>query len=857
MGRTDSLPNERMYRQSLNGTWEFRRTDEDQPSEWLEGAVPGDVYSDLHAAGVIADPYEADTELDVQWVGKTDWRYRRSFEADDDLLSHDRVALEFLGVDTVAEISINGTVVGETDNMHRRYEFDVGNHLESGTNHVSVGFRSPVEYAAERMEAHPYDVPLIRYPVDQPGRNFVRKAQCHFGWDWGPCLPGVGLWRDVRIVGHSSPRITETTVDQTHHDDGDVTLSVRATADVLEAGTYDLIASIDGETASRSVDLEAGTDDAEIELTVPEPALWWPNGYGDQPLSTLRLTLATGDDAHTVEERIGFRELSLVREPDGDGGETFFFEVNGVAIYAKGANWIPVENIRGRIDDATYESLLSSAAEANMNTIRVWGGGYYELDRFYELCDELGLLVWQDFMFSCALYPATDEFLETVEAEVRYQVRRLSTHPSIALWCGNNENEMSLVSWFADDENVDEFYADYERLNEETIAPVVAEEDPSRTFWPGSPSSGGAVGEDGELVPYDETRGDLHYWDVWHDGEPFDDYLTVEPRFVSEFGYQSFASAELLSTVVPDDQLNPTAPVMEHHQRNPGGNKRILQRMADHFRVPFAFDDLVYLSQLQQGLAMQTAIEHWRRCKPYCMGTLYWQLNDLWPCASWSSVEYEGGWKALQYMAKRFYAPVLVSSVRPGTDSTDDGPKELDLNTDDENGAVDRGLEIWLTSDRLEATAGTLAIDAYTFDGERVFSREESVSIDAQASRAVTSISDDAFGEVAPESVFVRTEFHPVGDVEVHPDFAFFESFKHLDLPVPEITANVEGTDVVLKTTDTALFVALETPALSGHFSNNYFHMAPGECVRVLFEGDAAGTELEEALSVRSLESTY
>ncbi len=378
------------------------------------------------------------------------------------------------------------------------------------------------------------------------------------------------------------------------------------------------------------------------------------------------MTISDGKAAHTVTDRIGFRDLELVRELTEDGGEMFEFQVNGERIYAKGANWIPTENLRGRIDDGDYESLLSSAVAANMNMIRVWGGGYYELERFYDLCDELGLLVWQDFMFSCALYPATDEFLESVEAEVRYQVRRLANHPSLALWCGNNENEMSLVNWFDDNPHIEAFYTDYERLNDQTIAPVVAEEDPSRTFWPGSPSSGGLFADEGELDPHDQSRGDIHYWDVWHDGEPFEDYLTVKPRFVSEFGYQSFASTDLLSTVVPDDQLNPTAPIMEHHQRNPGGNKRILQRLADHFRVPFDFDDLVYLSQVQHGLAMQTAIEHWRRLKPYCMGTLYWQLNDLWPCASWSSIEYGGEWKALHYMAKRFYERArLVGPTRP------------------------------------------------------------------------------------------------------------------------------------------------------------------------------------------------
>ncbi|WP_440767029.1 beta-mannosidase [Natronorubrum sp. DTA7] len=837
MTRPNSSQRRHPQYHSLNGRWQFRADGEDG---WTTGTVPGDVYSDLVDAGTIADPYDGDTELDVQWVGETDWTYRRTFELDAAVLDHDRIVLECLGIDTVAEISVNGTTVGTTDNMHRQYRFDLADVLEPGSNRITVRFRSPVEYAAAKKATHPYEVPLIRYPVDQPGRNFVRKAQCHFGWDWGPCLPGVGIWRDIRIVGYSSPRIEYTTTDQDHHDDGDVTVSARVGLDVPNSGAYDLVASIDGETTSREVVCDSGSETVDLELTVPDPDLWWPNGYGEQPLSTLEITVTDGATTHSIEERIGFRELSLVREDD-DGGETFQFEVNGVPVYAKGANWIPTENMRGRVDEGDYESLLSSAAEANMNMLRVWGGGYYELDRFYELCDELGLLVWQDFMFSCALYPATDEFLETVEAEVRDQVRRLANHPSIALWCGNNENEMSLVSWFAEDDHIDELYGDYERL-QERIAPVVAEEDPSRTFWPGSPSSGGFVGDDGGLDPYDEGRGDLHYWDVWHDGEPFEAYESVEPRFVSEFGYQSFASTELLSSVVPEDQLNPTAPIMEHHQRNEGGNRRILQRMADQFRIPFSFEKLVSLSQIQQALAMQTAIEHWRRCKPHCMGTLYWQLNDLWPCASWSSIEYGNRWKALHYVARRLYAPVLVSTV-------------VDEESDE--------LTVWLTSDRPEPVAGTLSIDAYTHDGERVSSQETSVSLEAQASRSVATISlaDGPLGDVPSSSLLVRASYDGReggggGErVESYPAVTVFEPYKHLDLPDPELRVDVDGTDIALKTTTTALFVALETPSLSGTFSDNYFHLVPGERRTVAFDSTEGVDEqaLREALTVTHL----
>ncbi|GAB3020383.1 beta-mannosidase [Natronobiforma cellulositropha] len=824
-----------MYTHSLNGTWQFRAATDD---DWRTAVVPGDVYSDLLANGVIDDPYDGDTELDVQWVGETDWTYSRTFTVDEAVLSHERLRLECLGVDTVAEVFVNGVSVGETENMHRRYEFDLDGVLEPGENEVTVAFRSPVEYAASELESYPYEVPLIRYPVDQPGRNFIRKAQCHFGWDWGPCLPGVGIWRDISLLAYSSPRISYTTTEQTH-EDGSVTLDVRVGADAPRAGSYDLSAAVAGASETQTVRLEEGENELALSLTVEEPDLWWPNGYGDQPLYDLEVTLA-GEDAHTVTERIGFRDLTLRRDPDGEGGETFEFVVNGVPIYAKGANWIPTENMRGHVEDAQYERLLTSAAEAHMNMIRVWGGGYYELETFYDRCDELGLLVWQDFMFSCALYPATDDFLESVEAEVRYQVRRLANRPSLALWCGNNENEMSLVNWFDDSPHIEAYYADYRRLNDETIAPVVEAEDPSRTFWPGSPSSGGLFGDESDRDPHDQRRGDVHYWDVWHDGEPFEDYLSVIPRFVSEFGYQSFASVDLLAEVVPDDQLNPTAPVMEHHQRNPGGNRRILKRMADHFRIPFAFDDLVYLSQLQHGLAMQIAIEHWRRLKPYCAGTLYWQLNDLWPCASWSSIEYGGRWKALQYMTRRFYAPVLVSTV-------------VDEETDE--------VAVWLTSDRQEATAGTLRLETYTTDGECHLVREESITLEGDESRAVATLAlGEDLPEVPTETLVVRASYDvDSAALETYPSFAFFEPYKHLELPTPELSVSVEGTDVIVESTDVALFVALEAPSLAGHFSDNYFHLVPGERRRLSFRpaDGRAGHDLADALSVRTLTDTY
>ncbi|WP_317175752.1 beta-mannosidase [Halomontanus rarus] len=831
---------------SLNGRWEFRQAGSTDDS-WLPATVPGDVYTDLEDNDVIPDPTVADNELDVQWVAKTDWVYRRTFEVDEPFVHHDVLELECFGLDTVAEVSINGTTVVESETMYRKHAADVGAHVRAGENMITIKFRSPVDYATERRDAHAYEVPALRYPVDQPARNFIRKAQCHFGWDWGPCLPGVGIWRDVRLVGYTAPRVESVTVEQTHAD-GDVTLHVRAALTVPNGGRYAVRAAVPEAAGApetvRTVDLRPGEATVRLDVDVEDPDRWWPNGYGDQPLYDLRVSAFDAErdrpagpdlDGRTgLTRRIGFREINLVREADGNG-ETFRFEVNGEPIFAKGANWIPAEPTRGRLEASTYDDLLTSAAAANMNMIRVWGGGYYELDAFYERCDELGLLVWQDFMFSCALYPADDAFVDRVEREARYQTRRLSTHPSLAVWCGNNENEMSIESWFDDEAHIDQLRADYEQLMD-SLGDVVAQEDPERSFWPGSPSSGA-----GEYAPDDETRGDIHFWDVWHDGASFDRYLEVEPRFVSEFGYQSFASNETLAQVVPEGHRNPTAPLMEHHQRHPNGNAHQLEQMADTFRVPFGFEDFVYLSQVQQGLAMKTAIEHWRRLQPYCMGTLYWQLNDLWPCASWSSIEYGGDWKALHHLARRFYAPVLVS-VAPAEDG--------------------ETFDVWVTNDRPTARTGRLSITVRTFDGKTLFEASPEVRIEAGGSRSVYSLEiDDLPRDVDPTRSMIRVDFD--GDDETYANHAFFEPYKRLDLPDPDLDVTVADGTVTVEASGAALFVALSAPGV--RFTDNYVHLEAGERASFEYEpvridpADAAGDadSPRETLSITHLRETY
>ena len=845
-----------MRTRDLGGEWEFR---EREGGDWRTGHVPGGVYTDLRDGGEIPDPFVEDNELDVQWVGETDWEYRRTVTVDEALLDHDRVLLRFEGLDTVATVRVNDRVVGESRNMHVGHEFDVAAALEPGDNELRVQFRSPVEYGIERAEAYPYEVPAIRYPVDQPARQFVRKAQCHYGWDWGPCLPTMGIYRDVSLVAYSEPRIRYTTTEQDHAGDG-IALTVRAGIDAPVGGEYDLAVAVSDEggglvaETTERVSLSAGQQEIQTTVSVADVALWWPSGHGDQPLYDLAVTVVNDRNGHTETDRIGFRDLDVVVEPD-DAGTSFAFEVNGRPIFAKGANTIPVAPLYGDVTRERYEHVLRSAVDANMNTVRVWGGGYYEDDAFYDLCDELGLLVWQDFMFACGLYPADDDFLETVEDEVRYQVRRLANHPSIALWCANNENEEALHNWFDDHDHHEDHVADYRTLYEETVGPTCREEDPARTYWPGSPSSGPGTDD-----PYDADRGDVHYWDVWHAGRPFEDYYTTEPRFVSEFGYQSFPSTDSLRTVLDEADFNPTSPGMEHHQRNPGGNTRIISRMADCFRMPFDFEAFVYLSQVQHGVAMETAIEHWRRRKPTTMGTLYWQLNVLWPVASWSSLEYDGKWKAQQYMARRQYAPLLVS-FHPTFDG-DEGADNAQADGEDPEWGEIEAQTLWLTSDAPEPLSGTVTLAVVDLtDGEVVHRETIDVSLDAEASEPLETIELDDL-PVDRDSVMLRAEYEG-DDVESYPVFAFFADYKALSLPEAELDVRIDGAAVTLASDDAALFVELDVGTLPGAFSDNYFHLAPGEERTVRFDSDddprpaVVESEIQDELSVRHLRETY
>lgn len=632
----------------LNEGWTLTRVNGDETARF---DVPGDVHSSLLAANLIPDPYWRDTETDLDWVHEAEWVIGRDFTLDS--VAPGRHVLTLAGVDCVADVRVNGVEVGRCENQFLRYDFDVDQVLIDGENRLEIEFLSNSKVARAKAEASPIPVPNSKN-CRIGSTNFLRKTACHAGWDWNIALCPVGVHSEVNLRALTDGvRLDEVKVLQ-HHESDVVRLEVVVYCHVLAMVETSINVAIDGQQLRKVITLYPGESETSLTLRIDDPRLWWPVGHGQQ--EQYDLTVTCGGEQRQL--RIGLRAVSLVTDEDSVGSR-FALKINDREIFTRGANWIPADALPARGTREAVRDLLVSAVEANMNMIRVWGGGQYEADWFYELCSELGLMVWQDFMFACNLYPAADrDWLALVRREARQQVRRLSSHPCLTLWCGDNEL-VGALGWFEEStRDRDRYLALYDRLNH-ALDEIVHDEKPGIPFWPSSPSVGPLNFGDGW---HDDRSGDMHFWDVWHESKDFEHYRSVRPRFCSEFGFQSFPSMRVIESFTEPVDRNVSSAVMDVHQRNVGGNSRIVETMARYFRFPERFEDMCYLSQVSQGLAMQTAIEFWRSSKPRCMGTLYWQLNDTWPVASWSSLEYGGGWKLVHYLARRFFAPVLVTA---------------------------------------------------------------------------------------------------------------------------------------------------------------------------------------------------
>ena len=815
---------------SLNGPWTLEIPG--SPFGAVPAKVPGSVYHDLLTAELIPDPFYRDNETQALGLMEYDFHYSRGFSLDAAFLDSDAVLLRCEGLDTLATVYINGAEAGRADNMHRTWEFDVRSLLHAGENRIEVRLASPTKYIREQYAVNPADGSSDA----MEGFPNLRKAHCMFGWDWGPRLPDAGIWRDISLIGVDKARIRDVLVEQ-FHEDGRVRLKVHTNITRITDAPTEVAVSVTAPDGTKRTG-----EGACCEIEIADPRLWWPAGYGEQPLYNVQVTLLAPDagapdrsfQLDTWSRHIGLRTMTVSREKR-DYGETFSHCVNGVDVFAMGMDYIPEDNLLPRVNPARTRRLLEDARRANVNTIRVWGGGYYPDDYFYDICDELGLLVWQDFMFACAVYNLTDAFEETIVAEFRDNIRRIRSHPSLALWCGNNEMEEFVAfnnEWVKNMRQK----SDYIKMYQYILPKVVKAEDPQAFYWPSSPSSGGDFD-----APQDPTRGDVHDWDVWHGLKPFTDYRNYLFAYVSEFGFQSFPCMETIESFTLPEDRNLFSYVMEKHQRNSTANGRIVSYLSQMYLYPGSLNGLVYASQLLQAQAMQYGVEHWRRNRGRCMGAVIWQLNDCWPVASWAALDYFGRWKALQYYAKRFFAPVLVSCHEEGLLNQEgtsvnteriDPKKTTRLNVSNETMTTFTGRVSWALR-RPDATV----IEEGSFD------------VDAPALTAVWLPQQD-FTQYSPYDCYYSYRLTDAADRVVGEGSVLFCAPKHFRFEDPRLTARLEDDEIVVTAAAYARSVEIRCGA-DVVLEDNFFDMDAGERRVKIVRGEVKDVSARSVYDIR------
>lgn len=808
----------------LNGQWELAEAGNDR---LCEVQVPGSVLSGLYGAGKIEDPFYRTNEDVTRELFRKDYEFSRTFVAAEDILKEEKIILVCEGLDTLADIYINGQKAGSADNMHRTWKLDVKEFLHSGENQIRIVFRSVFKY----IEAYEYeDNKEIHYVPcgGMKGNQLIRKAHCMFGWDWGPQTIDAGIFRDIYLEAYSHLRIEDVKIIQVQGDNAvDVCTTVAVSGDAVDKCQVRVTIQEDAESVcghrtganDRKTEayvckvgetVSANNNPAVLTSSIHNPKLWWPNGYGDQPLYKVQVELLDEDGTvlETITKRIGLRTLTISQEKDLWGKE-FAFCVNGVKIFAMGGNYIPEDCIYSRITPEVQKYLLESCKRANFNCVRVWGGGYYPSDHFYDLCDEMGLIVWQDLMFACNVYDLTEEFEDNITKEITENVKRLRHHASLGLWCGNNEMESAWDHWPEVQSESKYLRADYIKMFEYVIPKAVRAADSETFFWQSSPSSGGCFDD-----PDDENRGDCHYWDVWHGQKPFTDYQKHYFRFCSEFGFQSFPCLKTVESFTEEKDRNIFSRVMENHQKNPAANGKILYYLSENFRYPENFRKLLYVSQILQGMAMKYGVDHWRRHRGRCMGTLYWQINDNWPVASWASIDYFGRWKALHYMAKKFYGPQAVSMCMDG-----------DI------------MQVYLANESMDAQSYQVAFYVKNMECEILEKLTGTGTVGVQESAPILVV-DVSGWEDKKYEIFLEAEV-TLADGGVLCDVETLVPYKYLELDKPEITAEVEEQGdafvIHLKSSCFSPFTAIGFTDADVTLEDNFFHMTDGEemCVRL------------------------
>lgn len=815
-----------MYKQNLNENWTLQIQGE---SEKIPARVPGSVYGDLLENKKIPDPFWRDNEDQALELMENDFIYETTFVPDTELLECENMILQCEGLDTIAEVYLNGELAGCADNMHRIWGFPVTGRINADENHLRIHFHSPTRFIRERFA----ECVTLGSEHSLDGFPQIRKPHCMFGWDWGPRLPDAGIWKNISLAGFGQCRLDSVYVTQQHMEDA-VRLQFHVETEAADAD-FQYSVSITAPDGSRTT-----VWDSPDSVTIDNPRLWWPNGFGEQNLYGVKVVLYTrisGADPHYIEadcweKRIGLRTMTVSREKD-EYGESFAHEVNGVRIFAMGADYIPEDNLFGRITRERTRDLLLQCKRANFNCIRVWGGGYYPHDYFYDLCDELGFIVWQDLMFACAVYELTEDFDANIRAEIRDNVRRLRHHASLGLWCGNNEMEMFVDegTWV----NTLKQKADYIKMYEYIIPQVLKKEDPQTYYWPASPSSGGSFD-----FPNDPNRGDVHYWEVWHGDKPFSEYRKHYFRYASEFGFQSFPCRKTIESYTLPEDRNIFSYVMEKHQRNDAANGKIMNYMYQTFLYPTDFDTLLYASQLLQGEAIKYGVEHFRRNRGRCMGAVYWQLNDCWPVASWSSIDYYGRWKALHYYAKRFFSPLLLSCQEEGvlTQNTNVNAQPFHL---------DKSVTFNVSNETMEGHKVQIIWAVRKNTGEVIREEREQLYVGPLSSIWTKKIE---LPKLSVRQEYVSFDLYEEGRW-ISGSTVILSLPKFFHYVDPKLTVTADGGDILVRTEAYAKSIEIQNENEDLILEDNYFDMNEGvRRIRVL-QGDVKKLHVRSVYDIR------
>ncbi|NQD67657.1 glycoside hydrolase family 2 protein [Bacillus haikouensis] len=821
-------------KRAILSNWSFKQAGE---QEWLPAIIPGCVHTDLLKNNKIPDPFYGKNELDLQWIDKVDWKYQTRFDVSGELFSSSRLELVFNGLDTYADVSLNGQRILTANNMFRTWTADVKSLLKREGNLLEVHFHSPIGQDSVKLDEQGYNLPAVNDHSedgevgDKNLSVFARKAPYHYGWDWGPRFVTSGLWKEVELVGWSESRITDVFIHQKKVTASEAELNV--VLEIESEEEYQGIAEISAEGLDfeAEVNVSAGLNTVSLDVSIENPKLWWSRGLGDQHLYHFTAVLLKDGQKLTEKKvRTGLRSMKLVREKDAEG-KTFYIELNGVPVFAKGANHIPNDSFVTEVTEERYKHEIMSAVESNMNMLRVWGGGIYEYDVFYELCDEHGILVWQDFMFACSMYPGDADFLENVKAEAEENVKRLRNHPSIALWCGNNEMD---TAWSEYDETAGwgwkqqytpeerkEIWEAYDTVFHQILPRAVEKFSPGEDYWPSSPMADW-TGDQTQHSHYSSASGDLHYWDVWHGLKPFEEYNDHVGRFMSEYGFQSFPEAKTVESYAASRDMELESDVMLHHQKNDRGNYLIKEYMDKYLPEPKDFPSFLYMSQVLQAEGIKMAIEAHRRQKPYCMGTLYWQMNDCWPVASWSSMDYYGRWKALHYYAKRSFRDIMISI----------------------DGTKGDKISVHVVSDNLKDVEGTVSLSLLDFNGNVLMELAKQAAVKANTGEIICSFStEELLGGHNADEVMLTAKLEQEGEV-VDLKEHYFVSLKDLILPDSKILVEEvpeSGGSEFIITADTLSKQVMLSTSSEGIFTDNYFDLIPGESKKVTFLSRESG----------------